>query len=166
MKKILSILFLMGVIVATLNFSEFSFAVGADTAITKPIAVSELPQNPVTVKPLDIVANPTQYMAKRVVMTSKFAKFSTLGLDYKRVMRSSDEYVSFLFLRDDVVNNIPLSELKMFIKRSVAEKLPDIDEGDTVKVTGTVFSNALGDAWLDAESITLLNKIKKEASSK
>ena len=99
-------------------------------------------------------------------MTSKFAKFSTLGLDYKRAMRCSDEYISFLFLREDAVNNIPLSELKMFLKRNIAEKLPDIDEGDTVKVTGTVFSNALGDAWVDAESITVVNKVKKDDSKK
>ena len=39
-------------------------------------------------------------------------------------------------------------------------------KGDTVKVTGTVFSNALGDAWVDADSITIVNKIKKENSKK
>ena len=71
-----------------------------------------------------------------------------------------------MFLRDDAINNIPLSELKMFINRKTAEKLPDIDEGDTVKVTGTVFSNALGDAWLDAESLTIVNKIKKDDTKK
>lgn len=71
-----------------------------------------------------------------------------------------------MFLREDAVNNIPLSELKMFLKRNIAEKLPDIDEGDTVKVTGTVFSNALGDAWVDAESITVVNKVKKDDSKK
>ena len=54
----------------------------------------------------------------------------------------------------------------MFLKRNIAEKLPDIDEGDTVKVTGTVFSNALGDAWVDAESITVVNKVKKDDSKK
>ena len=93
-------------------------------------------------------------------MTGKFSKFSTLGLDYKPAFRSSDKYISFLFFRDDVVGTIPLSELKMFISRKLAEKLPDLNEGDTIKVTGTVFSNALGDAWLDAENIQLIHSKK------
>ena len=166
MKKILSILFLLGISVTTLSLSDLSFAGTAPATVQKHAVATEASQPAVTVKPLDLVANPSQYMRKRVVMTSKFAKFSTLGLDYKRAMRCSDEYISFLFLREDAVNNIPLSELKMFLKRNIAEKLPDIDEGDTVKVTGTVFSNALGDAWVDAESITVVNKVKKDDSKK
>lgn len=166
MKKILNILFVLAISVTTLSLTDLSFAGTAPTTVQKtPVATTQsLPT--VMVKPLDLVANPSQYMRKHIVMTSKFAKFSTLGLDYKRAMRSSDDYISFMFLREDAVNNIPLSELKMFLKRNVAEKLPDIDEGDTVKVTGTVFSNALGDAWVDADSITVVNKIKKENSKK
>ena len=46
----------------------------------------------------------------------------------------------------------------MFIKRDIAEKLPDLKEEDIVKVTGTVFSNALGDAWFEADSIEEIKK--------
>ena len=161
MKKILSILFILGVAITTFNYADTSFA--TTTSITSPIVPI---QQTVVVKPIDLVNNPSAYLHKRISMTAKFAKFSTLGLDYNRAMRSSDNYISFLFLRDDAINNIPLSELKMFINRKTAEKLPDIDEGDNVKVTGTVFSNALGDDWLDAESLTIVNKIKKDDTKK
>ncbi len=161
MRKILSIIFILGITVTTFNYADTSFA--TTTTITSPITPI---QQAVVVKPIDLVNNPSAYIHRRVSMTAKFAKFSTLGLDYNRAMRSSDNYISFLFLRDDAINNIPLSELKMFINRKTAEKLPDIDEGDTVKVTGTVFSNALGDVWFDAESLNIVNKIKKDDTKK
>ena len=159
MKKILSSL-LLGLFIISFN----SVYVAANTATplktTKANTATQVQQPALNVKPIDVVNNPSEYMRKRICMTGKFSKFSTLGLDYKPAFRSSDKYISFLFFRDDVVGTIPLSELKMFISRAKAEKLPDINEGDTVKVIGTVFSNALGDAWLDAESIQLVNSKK------
>ncbi len=160
MKKILSILFLLS-ITTSLNFSDLAFAQTAAPVKTDSTAVTTKPA--LAVKPIDVVNNPSKYMHKRISMTSRFSKFATLGLDYKPAFRSSDNYISFVFLRDDSANNIPLSELKMFIQRKTAEKLPDIKEGDKVKVVGTVFSNALGDAWVDIENFTVLstNKTKK-----
>lgn len=159
MKKILSSL-LLGLFIISFN-SEF--AVANTTTPTKTVqtqTTTQTQQPALSVKPLDVVNNPSAYMRKRICMTGKFSKFTTLGLDYKPAYRSSDKYISFLFFRDDVVGTIPLSELKMFISRKVAEKLPDLNEGDTIKVTGTVFSNALGDAWLDADTIQLMNTKK------
>ncbi len=160
MKKLLSILFLLGVTATTLNAADISYAQTAAPAKTTPAVTTTNTKPALIVKPIDVVNNPSKYMQKRICMTARFSKFATLGLDYKPAFRSSDNYISFVFLRDDSANNIPLSELKMFIPRKTAEKLPDIKEGDKVKVIGTVFSNALGDAWVDAESLTLLNAKK------
>jgi lysyl-tRNA synthetase class II len=50
-----------------------------------------------------------------------------------------------------------LSELKIFIKRAAAEKLVDLESGDKIEVKGKVFSNALGDAWMDANEVKNLS---------
>lgn len=114
-------------------------------------------------RPLDIVANPTKYLNKRVRIVAKFDKFSTLGLDYKPAYRSSEKYITFLIKRDDVVNHIvPLSELKNFLARDIAEKYIDLKPGDDVEYSGIVFSNALGDAWLSVEKFAVLNQKAKE----
>lgn len=116
-----------------------------------------------TVNPLDIVARPNFYLNKNVKIKAKFDKFSTLGLDYKPAMRSSQDYISFLIQRPDVTDhNIPLSELKIFIKRQEAEKYIDLNSGDIVEFSGKVFSNALGDAWMDAEKFTVISTKPKE----
>ena len=91
-------------------------------------------------------------------MNAKFDKFSTLGLDYKPAFKSSDEYISFLIKRDDTSYDIPLSELKLFIKRDEAEKFIDLKSNDEISITGTVFSDALGDAWVDVKSLKIIKK--------
>lgn len=160
MKKILSSL-LLGLFIIGFNTGYVTANTTTPVKSVQTKTTTQVQQPALSVKPLDVVNNPSEYMRKRICMTGKFSKFSTLGLDYKPAFRSSDKYISFLFFRDDVVGTIPLSELKMFISRKVAEKLPDINEGDTIKVTGTVFSNALGDAWFDAENIQLIHSNKK-----
>lgn len=117
-------------------------------------------------KPLDIVANPTKYLNKHVKIRAKFDKFSTLGLDYKPAFRSSDKYITFLIKRDDVVGHtVPLSEMKNFLERSIAEKYIDLKPGDEIEYNGTVFSNVLGDVWIDVEKFTVLNQKSKEQES-
>ena len=112
---------------------------------------------------LDIVANPVKYLNKFVTVKGKFDKFSTLGLDYKPAMRSSEDYITFLIQRDDVKDhNVPLSEMKVFLKRTEAEKYIDLNAGDEIQFSGTVFSNALGDVWMDAEKFTVLSQKKIE----
>ena len=109
------------------------------------------------VNPLDLVEHPNSYLGKNVKIRAKFDKFSTLGLDYAPAMRSSEEYISFLIQRPDVTDhNIPLSELKIFLKRSVAEKHIDLEAGDEIEFSGKVFSKALGDAWMDATDFVVL----------
>ena len=114
---------------------------------------------PVKAAPLSVVEAPQKYLNKTIVMKATFDKFSTLGLDYKKAMRSSADYIGFLLQRDDVIDhNVPLSEMKLFVKRDYAEKFIELDTGDKIEITGKVFSNALGDPWVDVSKITILQK--------
>ncbi len=111
---------------------------------------------------LAIVANPAKYLNKHVKIKATFDKFSTLGLDYKPAFKSSEKYITFLIKRDDVANHtIPLSEMKNFLERSEAEKYIDLAEGDEIEYSGTVFSDALGDAWVNVEKFTVLSQKSK-----
>jgi len=116
-----------------------------------------------SVNPLDIVQRPNFYINKNVKIKAKFDKFSTLGLDYAPAMRSSEKYISFLIQRPDIQDhNIPLSELKIFINRDEAEKHIDLNSGDIIEFTGKVFSTALGDAWMDVNTFTVISSKPKE----
>lgn len=136
--------------------------VKAPAAVQKTIATPPV----ITYEPansLDIVANPTKYLNKHVKIKAKFDKFSTLGLDYKPAFKSSEKYITFLIKRDDVTTHtIPLSEMKNFLNREVAEKYIDLSSGDEIEYSGTVFSNALGDAWINVEKFTVLSQKSKE----
>ena len=79
-------------------------------------------------------------------------------MDYKSAYRSSEEYISFLILRDDVNYEIPLSEMKLFMKRDLAEKNIELKTNDEIQIVGKVFSDALGDAWIDVESLIIIKK--------
>jgi len=115
------------------------------------------------VNALDVVANPAKYLNKRIKIKAKFDKFSTFGLDYKPALRSSEGYISFLIKRDDVANHtVPLSEMKIFMKRDEAEKYIDLNAGDVVEFSGKVFSNALSDVWVDVEKFTVISSKPKE----
>ncbi len=111
-----------------------------------------------TIQPLAIVNNPKAYLGQTITMNAKFDKFSILGLDYKPAFRSSENYISFLIKRDDTTYDVPLSEMKLFIKREEAEKFIDLKTNDEISITGKVFSDALGDAWIDVSKLTLVKK--------
>ena len=113
----------------------------------------------VDISALELVKNPTKYLDKNVKINATFDKFTNLGLDYKPAMRSSQDYISFLILRDDVgENTIPLSEMKLFLKRTMAEKFIDLEVGDKIQIEGKVFSSALSDVWIDVSKITVTKK--------
>lgn len=118
----------------------------------------------VSVEPLDLVKNPAKYLNKNIKMKATFDKFTNLGLDYKPAMRNSQNYISFLILRDDVGENIiPLSEMKLFLTRKSAEKYIDLEVGDKIQIEGKVFSNALSDTWIDVSKIVVIQKKNKKA---
>ncbi len=134
------------------NSHEISYA-----AVNTPVQTGQN-VNYIQVNPIDVVARPNFYMNKNIKIKAKFDKFSTLGLDYKPAMRSSEKYISFLIQRPDIEDhNIPLSELKIFLNRDEAEKHIDLNSGDVVEFTGKVFSNALGDAWMDVDKFTVIS---------
>ena len=151
-KKIILSLFL-------LFFSGFIIADAAPAANKAPVSQQVQTIQQTEASPLQIVANPGRYLNKTVIMNAKFDKFTTLGLDYKKAMRDSQKYIGFLIQRDDIKDhNIPLSELKMFMTRSYAEKFIDLNTGDKIKIRGKVFSTALGDAWIDILDINIIEK--------
>lgn len=109
-----------------------------------------------TVNPLVVVSNPNAYLNKTIKMNARFDKFSTLGLDYPPAMRDNSEYIGFLILRDDTSFEIPLSEMKLFLKRDDAQKFVDLKTKDKISITGKVFSTALGDPWVDVEELKVI----------
>jgi len=122
---------------------------------------------PINATALNIVENPNKYLNKTVKMQATFDKFSTLGLDYNKAMRSSADYIGILIQRDDIVDhNIPLSEMKLFMKKKEAEKHIDLDTGDKIEITATEFSTALGDPWLDIKELKIIKKLKKAEENK
>ena len=162
MKNMLKVL----IITAALAVNTAVIAAPQATPAQQTPAVQTQQQTYTTVNALDVVASPSKYLNKFITVKGKFDKFSTLGLDYEPAMRSSEDYITFLIQRPDVVDhNIPLSEMKIFLKRTEAEKHIDLDAGDEIEFSGKVFSNALGDVWMDAEKFTVLTQKNKEETS-
>lgn len=160
MKKHIAVLF-TAIALATSGVTYFSNQVFATQTTS-----SQSAQTPVytSVSALDVVKTPSKYLNKNVKINATFDKFTNLGLDYKPAMRSSQNYISFLILRDDVGENIiPLSEMKLFLTRKTAEKFIDLEVGDKIQIEGKVFSSALSDAWIDVSRITVIQKKKKKA---
>lgn len=149
-----------------IKIKNFLFcAIFASILAIAPISCAAAPPSsvaPINAAPLSIVNAPQKYLNITVKMKATFDKFSTLGLDYKKALRPSSDYIGFLIQRDDVVDhNVPLSEMKLFIKRDYAEKFIELDTGDKIEITGKVFSDALGDSWIDVSKITIIQKKPK-----
>lgn len=161
--KVLSIILIMALGISAGNLSLQSFSLNLEDPV-KPVAVTQPAKTYLTVNPVEMVDNPAFYLNKNVKFKAKFDKFSTLGLDYKPAFRSSEDYISFLIQRCNITtHNVPLSELKIFLKRTEAEKHIDLNSGDEIEVAGKVFSNALGDVWMDVDKFTVIStKANKE----
>lgn len=166
-KKIAASL-LLGIIISFCGPSCFVVAQNAGTQIEakkQQPTVQQIDENQYQMaNSLDVVNNPSNYLNKKIKMDATFDKFSTLGLDYKPAFRNSKDYISFLICRSDVVDHVvPLSEMKLFLKRDVAEKFIDLESGDKIEVYGRVFSQALGDPWIEVEHLKIIKKtIKKK----
>lgn len=133
-------------------------AICIDRVSAEPVQTTQQAAQVYQVTPINVVNSPKTYLNKTIKMKAKFDKFSTLGLDYKTAFKSSDDYISFLIKRDDTTYSIPLSEMKLFLKRDYAEKHIDLKTDDEIEIKGFVFSDALGDAWIDVSELTLLKK--------
>ncbi|MCQ2739387.1 MAG: hypothetical protein MJ237_04080 [bacterium] len=155
--RIIVVLLMCVLTLTTSNFEDRATAQPVATQTPAPAEVTKT--NPqIKVLPLVLVNSPSSYLNKTVVMDAKFDKFSTLGLDYKTAFRSSEDYISFLIKRDDTDHNIPLSEMKLFLKRTDAEKHIDLKTDDRIRIVGQVFSDALGDTWIDVTQLTITEK--------
>lgn len=167
MKNKIKLILLMAIISIGLGLGTNAAVKSVSTPVKTPVTIQKPVNKPDTivyekVNSLDVVANPTKYLNKHITIRAKFDKFSTLGLDYKPAYRSSEKYITFLIKRDDVLNHtIPLSEMKNFLIRDEAEKYIDLKPGDDIEYSGVVFSNALGDAWVNVDKFTVINQKAK-----
>jgi hypothetical protein len=158
MNKIKNLVFIL--IIAT-GLSVCAQQIPARTTLTSNLQQSTQ-QAYSSVSPLDLVARPSFYLNKNVKIKAKFDKFSTLGLDYQPAMKSSEKYISFLIQRPDVTDhNIPLSELKLFLDRTEAEKYIELNSGDIIEFSGKVFSTALGDPWVEVTNFNVISTKSK-----
>jgi hypothetical protein len=130
-----------------------------DTKAEKPADTTPA----ITVTSIDLVRQPDVYLNKKVTFKATFNSFASLGLDYKKAFRDSKDFVSMLVLRPDVSPKyrIPLSELKLFFPRKKSDVVLHLDAGDTIQVTGQVFSTALGEPWMDVDLLTIVEKTAK-----
>ena len=158
MKKCKYIKSFLIVLISILSFTSSNVYDNKVVAEPVPVKVETTVVNSDNIPAISIVNSPKSYLNKTVTIKAKFDKFSTLGLDYKPAFKSSEDYISFLIKRDDTIYDIPLSEMKLFLKREVAEKFIDLKTNDEIQITGTVFSDALGDAWIDVTNLVLLKK--------
>lgn len=159
-KKLVGIFFVM--IAFIVNAAIAAPANSVKTKTVQPVKSASL--SPIVVDPIAVVNNPATYLNKSITFEANFVAFTALGLDYNPALKSSNEYIGILIQRTDVKDHvIPLSEMKMFLTRDEAEKHVDLEQGDKIKITGTVFSTALGDPWIDIKTFTVLeNKNKKK----
>lgn len=138
-----------------------NFTNAQPAAKTAPKTTVQTSQAPIAVSSLEVVKNPSAYLNKTVKIKAVFDKFSTLGLDYAPALKKSEEYIGFLIRRDDVTDHtVPLSEMKLFLKRPVAEKYIDLESGDKIEFEGKVFSTALSDPWIDVTKFTVISSKK------
>ena len=141
-------------------------AIAENATVKKPVSQQVQTAQGIFVKPLTLINSPKTYLNKSIIMEAKFDKFSTLGLDYKPAFKSSDDYISFLIKRDDTNFDIPLSEMKLFIKRDMAEKFIDLKTNDEIEIKGIVFADALGDTWVDVKELKVTKKAPDEKNKK
>jgi hypothetical protein len=125
----------------------------------RPEPVIENVQN---VTPEQVVEHPHDFLNKNIKFTAAFHSFTNVGLDYKPALRPAKTNLSFFVLRKD--SHVPLSELKLDMpipkeKDPENQMLAQLKDGDTVEITGHVFSTALDDPWVD------VLRLKKIASA-
>ena len=124
------------------------------TLKTKQNTVVQKPVSAATnfVSPVEVVNNPNKYLNKDITFNAEFVAFTALGLDYKPAFKDSSKNIGVLIRRNDVLDHvIPLSEMNV-----------ELEAGDKIRITGKVFSTALGDPWVEAKTFTVTStKAKK-----
>lgn len=132
-------------------------------AVKTATAVKPVAMQTGLVSPVEVVKNPDRYLNKDITFEAEFVAFTALGLDYKPAFKDSTKNIGVLIRRCDVTDHvIPLSEMKIFLTREQAEKNMELEAGDKIKVTGRVFSTALGDPWVEVKTFTVTSKKAKK----
>ena len=157
-----------GYIILTLIILSAGSIINTNAATTTPVKKTVAQAKPASsavymnVSPVDVVDNASKYLNKNISFTAEFVAFTSLGLDYKPAFREGSKYIGILIRRPEITNNVvPLSEMKIFLSRELAEKNMDIDAGDKVKIEGKVFSTALGDPRVDVKKFTVITHKEK-----
>ena len=114
-----------------------------------------------------LVEKAKDYMGKNIKFKADFFAFSNLALNYKPAMRPQKKYISLLVYRPK--SKVPFSELKLAMKipkeKDPKNKmLTSLQDGDTVEITGNVFSTALDETWVDVLQLKKLKSAKKDKS--
>lgn len=111
------------------------------------------------VKLVELVADPKKYLNKRVYISGTFSSFSNLSLDYPKAMRSSKDYIGIILARPDQ-KDIPLVELKLSAPlKFFKDTNLSFEHGDKIAMKAKVYAIALGEPWLEVESIDVIEKV-------
>lgn len=113
---------------------------------------------------INVVSAPEKYKGRKLVLDGYFFSYSTLALDYKKAYRSSKDFVSIVLSRPDFPE-IPLVEMKLAVPIKMFkenEDLQGIDHGDLIRLEAKVFEVALGEPWLEVQSIKVKEKAKSD----
>jgi len=154
---------------AALGWAAPTTSAPAQKPAAKADAVADTKQKPIKLKhakyeptkTLAVVQTPDKFLNKPIEIEGVFSSFSSLGLDYKKALRPAKQYITLLIYRPDVTHHkIPLGELKLFFPREYSDSVMKLEAGDKISIKGSVFSTALGDPWMDAEQIVVLEKTK------
>ena len=97
-KKYIKFVLLFTLTCGVLTTSSIYDVNAETTAVQQPVSSQVQTSQGIYVKPLTVVNSPKTYLNKSIIMSAKFDKFSTLGLDYKPALKSSENYISFLIL--------------------------------------------------------------------
>ncbi|MBZ0186971.1 MAG: hypothetical protein K8F91_12060 [Candidatus Obscuribacterales bacterium] len=118
-----------------------------------------------------LVAKPKDYLGKNIKFKANFYAFSSLALNYKPAYRDPKKYISFLVLKSGKESHIPYAELKLAMLIPKDDKDPrnklliTLKDGDTIEVTGNVFSAALDEPWVDVLKLKKLASAKKKGDA-
>ncbi|MCE2928808.1 MAG: hypothetical protein LW817_04165 [Candidatus Caenarcaniphilales bacterium] len=107
-----------------------------------------------------LVAEPQKFLYKKLSIEGDFHSYSTLALDYPKALRTSKDFISIVLSRPDM-KSIPLVELKIAAPLALfKDSNLTIDQGDKISIKAKVYAVALGEPWLEAESIEIIKKKK------
>lgn len=113
----------------------------------------------------DLLVSPKAYKGKRVKLMGDFYSYSSLPLDYPPAMREAKNYIGIVLARPDM-KQVPLVELKLAFKLETFKNIEDqlnLEQGDTIKISGRVYEVALGEPWVDVASIEVVKRVKKDS---